>query len=49
MMQHHSKATTFVFVKKNIPDNFPTSIEDMNIRLEQFPDEQLVEKVMRFG
>ena len=46
MMRHRSQATTSFFVKKNISNRFPISIQDLNIRLEQFPDEQLVEEVM---
>jgi len=49
MMRHRSQATTSIFVKNNITDYFPISIQDLNTRLEQFPDEQLVEKVMRFS
>jgi len=49
MMRHRSQATTSFFVKKNIGDGFPTSIQELNIRLQQFPDDKLAEQVMRFG
>jgi len=49
MMRHCSQATALIFVKNNIIDNFPISIQDLNIRLEQFLDEKLAEQVMRFG
>lgn len=38
MMWHRNQAITSIFMKKNITDNFPISIQDLNIRLEQFPD-----------
>ena len=49
MMRHCSQATASFFVKKNISNIFPISVQDLSIHLEQFPDEQLAEKVMRFG
>jgi hypothetical protein len=48
MMHHCAQAIAFVFVKKNIEENFPTIIIDLNICLEHFPGDKLAEKLMCF-
>ncbi len=39
---------TSMIVKKNIADNFLTSIHDLNIRLKQFQNKKLAEQIMWF-
>jgi hypothetical protein len=48
-MRHRSQATATVFVKKNIHDNSPTTIEALRQQLLDLPDNKLAEHLMRFG
>lgn len=48
-MCHRSQAKTFVFIKRNIEDNYPTTITNLNICLEQTLNENLVEGLVCFG
>jgi hypothetical protein len=48
IMHHHSQATIF-FVKKNIHDKSPTTIQDLCQQLIDLPDNKLVEHLMHFG
>jgi hypothetical protein len=49
IMRHRSQATAAVFVKKNIHDNSPTTIEVLCQQLTDLPDNKLAEHLMRFG
>ena len=48
-MCHRSQAKTCVFIKRNIEDNYPTTITNLNIFLEQTLNENLVEGLICFG
>jgi ATP-dependent DNA helicase PIF1 len=49
IMRHRSQATAAVFVKKNIHDNSPTTIEALRQQLLDLPDNKLAEHLMHFG
>jgi ATP-dependent DNA helicase PIF1 len=49
IMRHRSQETAAVFVKKNIHDNSPTTIEALRQQLLDLPDNKLVEHLMCFG
>lgn len=48
-MQHHSQSTTSIFTKKNINDNIPTTIQDLQQILKYIPDDNIVDHLMHFG
>jgi len=48
-MYHRSQAIVAVFVKKNLHDNSPTTIQDLCQQLINLPDNKLDENVMCFG
>ena len=48
-MRHRSQETTSVFVKKNLHDNSPTTIDNLRQQIYDLPDNKLVEHLMRFG
>jgi hypothetical protein len=48
-MCHCSQAIASFFFKKNIEDNFPTTIVDLNICLEHSPGDKLGKQLMHFG
>ena len=39
IMRRHSQSIAAIFIKKNIEDNFPTTISELNTRLEQTPSD----------
>ena len=49
MMCHHNQATTSFLVKKNLEDNFCTTIHDLNNHLNQFPSEKISNHLMCLG
>ena len=49
IMRHRSQSIAAVYIKKNIEDNFPTTISKLNTRLEQTPSDKLPDQIMRFG
>ena len=48
-MRRCSQSIAAIFIKKNIEDNFPTTISELNTRLEQTPSDKLPNQIMRFG
>lgn len=49
MMQHQIQSTTSIFIKKNMNDNLPTIIQDLQQRLKDVPDNKIVDHLMHFG
>jgi hypothetical protein len=48
-MRHRRQTTAAVFVKKNIHDNSPTTIETLLQQLIDLPDNKLADHLMHFG
>ena len=48
-MRHGSQSIASIFIKKNIEDNFPTTISELNNCLEQTPSDKLPDQIMHFG
>ena len=49
MMRHRSQGISSMFVKKNLEDSIPTTIENLHLHIQQIPNTQLVEEMMHFG
>ncbi|XP_057839483.2 uncharacterized protein LOC131049446 [Cryptomeria japonica] len=49
MMCHCSQGLATIFIKKNVEENIPTTVENLHAHLKTLPNTQLAEELMCFG
>ena len=49
MLRYRTQGIATVFLKRNVEENIPTTIEDLRAHLRDVPDTQLANELMHFG